>query len=120
MAYPGKVISSDLRRSARTIKKQRWFQLIDRLWASKPAADGGPVYGQPSRNRHGSDAHDGRWATRRDVSGQRHRATAAEAETDHTIYGFKTEAAAQIFQDRIGGFRIEPNDKARCLAEARL
>ena len=39
---------------------------------------------------------------------------------EHIIYGFKTEEAAQAFQDRFGGFRIEPTQKARQQAEERL
>jgi hypothetical protein len=38
-------------------------------------------------------------------------------ETEHVIFGFKTEEAAQTFHDRFGGFRIEPTDKARRQAE---
>ncbi|GLS18124.1 hypothetical protein GCM10007874_11400 [Labrys miyagiensis] len=41
-------------------------------------------------------------------------------QTEHIIYGFKTEEAAQAFQDRFGGFRIEPTDKARRQVEERL
>lgn len=41
-------------------------------------------------------------------------------ETEHIVYGFASEAAARAFQDRFGGFRIEPTDKARREAEARL
>jgi hypothetical protein len=40
--------------------------------------------------------------------------------TEHVIYGFKTEGGAQAFQDRFGGFRIEPTQKARQQAEERL
>jgi hypothetical protein len=37
--------------------------------------------------------------------------------TEHVIYGFKTEEAAQAFMESFGGFRIEPTDKARQRAE---
>jgi hypothetical protein len=40
--------------------------------------------------------------------------------TEHVIFGFNTEEAAQTFQDRFGGFRIEPTHKARRQAEERL
>jgi hypothetical protein len=41
-------------------------------------------------------------------------------ETEHCVYGFTSEAAAQALQEKFGGFRIEPTAKARRAAEERL